>query len=182
MENALKIKRISTRLYIVFIIFLVITPIITAGFWIFYNSLPENLIAMSVKLSGNLSRPEILTLQQRLLGLMVSLIPLVIKMSVIVTILQLLKLYRAGKVFSGAHVICFKKLGRSLIYYTIAGILQLAAMSVVMTMNNPRGQRTLSFGVSSDDITLFVIAAIVLMFSWVMDEGRRLAEDQELTV
>lgn len=116
------------------------------------------------------------------MGLAVSLVPLAIKMTALLTILRLLKLYRSGSVFSGAHVNCFKKLGRSLIYITVAGIVQTPALGLVLTMNNPPGQRVLTLGAGSEDIRLFVVAAIVLMLSWIMDEARILAEDQALTV
>lgn len=155
---------------------------ITIGFWIFYNHLPDSLITMSMKSLGDFSLPEELTLIQRLLGLLISLVPLAIQMVALVTLLRLLRLYRDGSVFSGAHVACFKRLGQSLVAYACVGIVQKTAIVLVMTMNNPPGKRMLTLGISSDDITLFVVGAIVLMISWVMDEGRKLTEEQTLTV
>ncbi len=182
MENRSKIKRISTRLYGVFLAFTILIPLVTVGFWVFYNILPENLISASIKVKTGFPMPHEITLQQKMLGLTVSLVPLALKMSAMLTIMQLLKLYRAGKVFSGAHVACFKKLGRFLVYYTLAGVAESTGIVLVMTMNNPPGKKMLSIGFSSDDLTLLVVAAIVLMISWIMDEGRKLAEENELTV
>ena len=111
-----------------------------------------------------------------------SLLPLAAEVFAIVTIMRLLKLYREGIIFSAAHVLLFKRLGQALICYGITGILHTTGLGLVMTMNNPPGQRMLTLGMGSDDISLFVVAAVVLMLSWVMDEGRKQAEEQALTV
>ena len=182
MENKSKIQRISSRLYVVFFAFAVLMPMLTAGYWIFFNELPENMISASLKMQSSLPIPDELLLSQRMLCLMVSLFPLAIKLAAVFTIMRLLKLYRAGQFFSGSHVQCFKRLGRILIYYTVAGVVESTAIVLVMTMNNPSGQKMLSIGFSSDDLTLLVVAAIVLMISWIMDEGRKMAEENELTV
>ena len=182
MESQSKIKRISSRLYLVFLTLLILVPAFTIGFWLFYNDIPQTLISVSTGLSSDLPVPPILDGTQRMLGFLVSLLPLAAKVFAMVTLMRLLKLYRAGQIFSAAHVRHFKRLGHILVFYGVAGILETSALGLVMTMNNPPGQRMLTFGVSSDDVTLFVIAAIVLMLAWVMDEGRQQAEEQALTV
>ena len=175
-----KIKQISSRLYLTFSVFLILMPVITAGFWIFYNQLPQSLI--SINSPAALQPPETLDALQRTLGFLVSLLPLAGKVFAIVTIIRLLKLYREGVIFSVKHVHHFKRLGQTLIFYGIAGIIESTGLDLIMTMNNPPGHRMLTFGVSSGDVTIFVIAAIVLMLSWVMEEGRKQAEEQSLTI
>lgn len=182
MENTARIQRISGRLYAALFVFTVLLPILTVGYWVFLNHLPESLVAASMKMQAGLPKPSEVTLVQRMLGLAVSLVPLAIKMAAMLTLMRLLKLYRAGIVFSGDHVACFKRLGRILVYYTFAGVAESTGIVLVMTMNNPPGQKMLTIGFSSNEITLLVVAAIVLMISWIMDEGRKLAEEQSLTI
>ncbi len=175
-----KIKRISSNLYFAFFFFLILVPVFTSVYWLFYNELPQTLV--SINLPADLQVPPTLDATQRGLGFLVSLLPLAAKVFAMVTIMRLLKLYQEGKIFSAAHVHHFKRLGQTLIFYGCAGIIESTGLSLVMTMNNPPGQRMLTFGMSSDDITIFVIAAIVLMLSWIMEEGREQAEEQALTV
>ena len=182
MKARSKIEKISSKLYVVFSVFLITVPVITVLFWLFYNEMPENLVAVSTGLPSDFPIPATLDGTQQILGFVVSLLQLSANLLAIVTIMRLLKLYRVGQIFSATHVMYFKRLGYLLIFYDIAGIIQTTALGFVMTMNNPPGQRMLTIGMSSDDITLFVVAAIVLMLSWVMDEGRRQAEEQALTI
>ena len=175
-----KIKRISSTLYFTFFIFLILVPVFTVVYWLFYNELPQTLI--SINLPADIQTPSTLDATQRTMGFLVSLLSLAAKVFAMVTIMRLLKLYQEGQIFSATHVRHFKRLGQTLVFYGVAGIIESTALSLVMTMNNPPGHRMLSFGISSDDITIFVIAAIVLMLSWVMEEGRKQAEEQALTV
>lgn len=180
MENRSKLTIISYRLYLLFKFFLILIPAGTLAFWIFYNQLPQTLI--SVSFGGNIPNPSSLDGFQRFLGFLASALPLAAQVFAILVIMRLLKLYREGSIFSAAHVLLFKRLGQTLVFYGVAGILQATGLSLVMTMNNPPGQRLVSIGAGSDDIALFVVAAVVLMLSWVMDEGRKQAEEQALTV
>ena len=182
MKTRSKLTEISSRLYLVFLMFLVLIPAGTAAFWIFYNVIPQTLVSASTGLPGDFPVPQTLDGFQRFLGFLIFLLPLSAEMFAIVTIMRLLKLYREGIIFSATHVLLFKRLGQALICYGIAGIFQTTGLGLVMTMNNPPGQRMLTLGMWSDDISLFVVAAVVLMLSWVMDEGRKQAEEQALTV
>ena len=182
MKTRSKLTEISSRLYLVFLMFLILIPAGTAAFWIFYNVIPQTLISVSTGLPGDFPIPPTLDGFQRLLGFLISLLPLAAEVFAIVTIMRLLKLYREGIIFSAAHVLLFKRLGQTLICYGIAGIFHTTGLGLVMTMNNPPGQRMLTLGMGSEDVSLFVVAAIVLMLSWVMEEGRKQAEEQALTV
>ena len=182
MKTRSKLTEVSSRLYLVFLIFLILIPAGTAAFWIFYNMIPQNLVSVSTGLPVYFPVPPMLDGFQRFLGFLISLLPLSVEMFAIVTIMRLLKLYREGIVFSAAHVLLFKRLGQALICYGISGIFHTTGLGLVMTMNNPPGQKMLTLGMGSDDISLFVVAAVVLTLSWVMDEGRKQAEEQALTV
>ncbi|MCP4221111.1 MAG: DUF2975 domain-containing protein [bacterium] len=49
-------------------------------------------------------------------------------------------------------------------------------------MQNPPGQRILRIGFGSDDITKLVIGLLIILVSWIMNEGRELQEEQQYTV
>lgn len=55
-------------------------------------------------------------------------------------------------------------------------------LGVALTLHHPPGQRILVVGVGSPDLTILLIGSILAIISWVMDEGRKLQEDQDFAV
>ena len=55
-------------------------------------------------------------------------------------------------------------------------------MSVIFSLHNPPGQRIITLSLSSSDIAIGIIGMIVVLISWIMDAGREIMEEQELTV
>jgi hypothetical protein len=49
-------------------------------------------------------------------------------------------------------------------------------------MGNPPGQRIVSIGFGSSEFMTLVVAGIIFVIAWVMDEGRIITEEQQLTV
>jgi hypothetical protein len=70
-------------------------------------------------------------------------------------------------------------MGWALIVLVVAETLSESLLSIVLTVANPPGQRMLTVGFSSRDFTTLVLGIAVLLISWAMDEGRRIAEEQE---
>jgi hypothetical protein len=77
---------------------------------------------------------------------------------------------------------CYRRLGYILIAEAIANPIHGALLSIALTLHNLPGQRMLSIGLSSRDLTGAIMGGIVLVISWVMDEGRKLEEEQTLTI
>ena len=71
---------------------------------------------------------------------------------------------------------CFSLLPLAALIYGLSN------MRKLFSLGNPPGQRTLSVGFSSPELTTLVVAGIVFVIAWVMDEGRILTEEQQLTV
>ena len=141
MKTQSKLTQISSRLYLVFLIFLILIPAGTAAYWIFYNLIPPTLVSVSTGLPGDFPVPQMLDGIQRLLGFLISLLPLAAEMFAIVTIMRLLKLYREGSIFSAAHVLLFKRLGQALIYYGIAGIFHTTGLGLVIDHEQSSGPK-----------------------------------------
>jgi hypothetical protein len=92
----------------------------------------------------------------------------------IISFYRLLCLYEKGVIFSGANVSEMRKIGSYLVGY---GILALSANIVyVGSFNFPL---VLLEGVASPWI---VAGGAVYIIAWIMDEGRKIQEEQELTV
>lgn len=97
-------------------------------------------------------------------------------------LMQLFRLYEQGKIFQPSNVHCFRQLSRVLIWWFVAGIVHRSLLTVAMTLHNPPGQRQISLDLSSADLTALMLGSILAVIAWVMEEGRRLQEDQDLTV
>ena len=55
-------------------------------------------------------------------------------------------------------------------------------ISAVLSFTNPSGQRMLAARFDLFDFTLLIIGAIVVLIARVMDEGRKLEDDQAYTI
>lgn len=118
----------------------------------------------------------------RLLGFLTGLIPMSATIYGLWKLRNLFHLYEDGLIFTELNVKCFRSMGRTLIVWAGCDILRLALLSIVLTMNNPSGQRMITLGINSGELTGVFVGIVVLIASWVMDEGRKIKEDQALIV
>jgi hypothetical protein len=51
-----------------------------------------------------------------------------------------------------------------------------------MTWQNPPGHRAATLSLSSIDIATLLTAILIILISWIMAEGCRLREEQQLTI
>jgi hypothetical protein len=56
------------------------------------------------------------------------------------------------------------------------------AMGLVLTRYNPPGHRFAAITLDETNIVIVLIALIVILISWIMSEGCKLREEQQLTV
>ena len=180
MDNLFKIKRIGRILYFLLSCLLVIVPLTFLLYWAFINHLPETLITVNRATSPLIPHPLPLSLQA--LGLFSSLFPLAALMYGIANLRKLFAFYKEGVVFSFEQVRLFKNTAKGLLLWVALSIIYESAKSVLFSLSNPPGSRILSVGVSSWEITTLLAGVIIYVIAWVMDEGRILAEENELTI
>lgn len=180
MDNLSKIKIFSKQFYFLLSFLLVAIPLFNIGFWSLINYLPETLI--NINTAGKPVTSTRLTVELQLIGFIVSLLPLAALLYCIINIRKLFSFYSKGVIFSFEHVSLFKKTARALMLWVVLKIVYDSAVSVIFTFGNPRGQRLLKVGLSSGEITTLFVGGIIFIIAWVMDEGRILNEEKELTV
>ena len=176
MEGMERIKRASRRLVWTFNFVLILTPIAVVLFWTQVGQQPSLARYLPVTLDENLPT------WSRMLGLAVSLVPTSILMYATMQLSKLFRLYERGDIFARDNVRQYRSLGWSLIALGIAKFLNHTALSIVLTIHRPAGQRMLSIGINSDDVFLALIGMVVLTISWVMDEARKIEEEQSLII
>ena len=176
-ENLIRIQSVSGKFNALFSFLIICVPVSILLFWLFFNSLPMSFKGdLPVSTSNSLS---FLTLS---LAFLVCMIPGSVTVYALLTLKELFKLYEKAVVFSASNVNCFRRLGYTLIFWVIAKLISKSLLSIVLSFNNPPGERQLVIGFGSTDIATLVIGAIVLVISWVMNEACKLNAEQVYTV
>ena len=103
-------------------------------------------------------------------------------MAVARTLGRLFSLYAQGRVFGRENVACFRRMAVLLFWWVGAGLVYEPLMSLVVTAMNPPGHHLITLGISGLDLTALVTGGVLTVLARVMDLGRTLQEDQELTV
>lgn len=180
-QNLHRIQRVSGRFIWLFRALILLIPLLTLFFWLFFNHLPEGFTEELPGIKAVDSRE--FTLTTRMFGFLVCVFPMSIAIYGLIKLTTLFRLYQKGVVFSVTNADCFRRLGYSLIGWVCAKMfLYWPLMSVVVTFNNAPGERLLMIAIGSPEIGLLLLGAIVVLISWVMREAARLEEEQAFTV
>ncbi len=179
MENVLKIKRISKKFYLLFSFMLFIIPLCYILYWVFINHLPNSLIEINNR-SFPLT-PHKLSSGLQIFGLVASLFPLLAITYGILNIRKIFSFYKEGVIFSFEHVRLFRNIAKALVFWVFSSMLYESAKSVIFSADNPGGM-FLNVGLSSAETAILMVAGIAFVIAWVMDEGRILNEEKELTI
>ncbi len=176
-EDMSRIQRVSGKFRWLFAVLIICTPLFMLLYWLFFNYLPSGLTT-GLPAPVNQSLP-LVTL---MLAFLVSLIPLSVAIYGLFTLKRLFTLYENAIVFSVKNVQCFRHLGYTLISWVFANMVFVTLVSIVITFNNPPGERIViaQFGIS--DIATLIIGAVVVLISWVMKEASKLENEQAYTV
>lgn len=203
-----KIRNISMSFRIIFQILLVVLPLTLIISWTYapeelrfaagvfkLQAIPDNYAGMHTytKPGTHFLPTEIwkddkailhtLTPNEKILGGLVSAVPTLIKMFILYCLISLFKRYEKGDIFSIQHVKYFRNIGIALLaeQLIIQPIYQFV-MGVVLTMNNPPHHRFASITFDQTNIAILFTAILLVLMSWIMSEGNKLREDQQLTI
>jgi len=111
-------------------------------------------------------------------------IPTGLVMGVFVVLFQLFSQYAKGNIFDAINISQIKKIAYLLLARTLIGPFYEVLITVVWTINNPAGEnlRMIRFSSQTINLTGVITALMVLVVAWVMAEGHKLKQEQELTV
>ena len=180
-----KIQKQSRRARIFFQSLFVLTPIAVCYYWLTVETSYDFLTSFGViQLSHNIdSYTQLpLTLTTRILATIASLFLCSIIMYALKVLINLFRSYERNEIFSLDNVMSYQKLGYSLFYWVGASVVYGALMSVILSFNNPPGDRMLAIGFVGVDFLTLVLGFIILIISWVMKEGYFLADENSHTI
>lgn len=180
MDNLLKIRKFSKTFHVLISFLIVALPLYYIIYWTFINRLPENLITVNTPSVPLV--PYALPVRLQLAGFMVCLLPLSALLYGLAHIRKLFSFYKEGVIFSFEHVRFFKKTAKALVVWVFLSMMYESAKSVLFSLGNPPGSRIINVSFGTAEITSLLVGGIVFVIAWVMDEGRALSDENELTV
>lgn len=176
-NNRTRIQRLCRYFQYLFFGWLVAIPIVHVCIWIWFNRLPS---AMPQEISGMIQRP----IAPSILAIagIVSFALSALQMAMVWMLIRLFRLYRNGKFFLAENVSCLWNISKLLLAQAIATPVVKASLSMILSFANPPGQRMLNIGLDFSDISTAITGGIVFVIAYVMEEGRKLQDEQALTI
>lgn len=186
-----RIRRYARAFRALFIAILVATPLVMGAMWLagggihFENQGGEAVFELMADdllndpgLAGTLPLPW----DVRLLAMAAGLLPEGIFMLSMWWLVLLFGRFAAGEIFTADTVRLIRNIGWTMVAMVAAAPVHEALLSLILTMHNPPGQHMLRLTTESADFGRLLTAGIVILVSWIMDEGRKLRETDELTI
>jgi Protein of unknown function (DUF2975) len=124
-------------------------------------------------------RDVVVDAQAQRIGAAVSVLPVAVGLYALWQLWQLFTEYAAGRVFGRIAAQRLRRFAWALLGAALLAPLVRAAMSVVLTLGNPPGQRMLVLGFSWNDYLAVLLAAVLIAIATVMAEAVRVAEENE---
>ncbi|MCK5833598.1 DUF2975 domain-containing protein [bacterium] len=90
---------------------------------------------------------------------------------------ELFRLYEQGKIFYAENIMRIRRIGETLILFAVVKAIASFAITSVLLSEEVKAQPGLII-----NLTALIIGLLIYVVSWIMDEGRALREEQELTI
>jgi len=160
-------------------------PILEAGYWIThgypflapffqFTPLPHyNAIAPTF---ANL------TAAQTFLCFLINLIPVAFSMAALLYLAQIFGAFQRMQLFDALNAVRLKRAGWALVWGQLVEPVHEALLSLALTYNNAPGERLISVGFGSHQLTLLTIGLAVLLLSWILAEAAKMHEEQAATI
>lgn len=180
------IKRVSKLFRLLFQTLFVVSPILLIAGWIIAPDKLELLYGVINKSVIPHAYSNLIlhtfSMSEKSVGFLVSLIPLTIYMLVLYFLNKLFGLYEKGEIFALANVRYFRNIGYTLLIGQMLNPIYEGLMGVILTWNNPPGHRLAMVSLDQTNLGVLLTAFLVILISWIMAEGCKLREDQQLTI
>lgn len=113
------------------------------------------------------------SLVQRSLAAAVALLPALAVMFALFALSRICREYAAGRLFSDTVLGAYRRLGVALVATTCLHWLQPTLLGAALSLTLPPGKRFITVGVSSDDLLMALVTAVVFMLGSVMQVAQR---------
>ncbi len=193
-----KIQRVSLFFRLIFQMIFIALPVLLIMSWVYapnelllfsgiirLDAIPANYSGMHLYTPQGISEKALLhtlSYKEKTLGCLVSAIPMMVKMFILYTLIKLFGLYEKREFFSIHHVRLIRNIGYTLLIDQIIEPIYQFIMGIVLTMNNPPHHRYAAITLDQTNIGILLTALLIILISWIMAEGCKLHEEQQLTI
>lgn len=186
-----RIQSLSKVIRTILIAVLIISPLILGVIWLSGGEImiDNNQSGMTFEFLGDdflmeadLAPTLPLSWDTRIFGLAVSMIPVGVGLLAIWWLICLFGCFSRGEVFTQSTVRYISRTGWTMVASVAAVPVYQLLLSLVLTMHNQPGERMLAMSFDLDELEKLITAAIIILVSWIMEEGRKLRENDDLTV
>ena len=174
------IQRVSQLLQVVLI---VLAVGVLLSYFIGWVILPSHISVKGISLSVlphyvPITHP--ISAQDKVVGFIVSLLPMMATIAVIGYLVLLFGLYAKGVIFDLQNVRIFNRIGRIMVGWCLLGSpIYQVLISLVLTIHNPPGHRMIMIHFAGSDLLLVIGSAMVWVMAWVMQEGVYMADEHK---
>jgi len=180
-----KIQRVSYYFRILFQLIFISMPILQAIGWSYAPGVLNFRLGV-IDMIPEMYRSHIMVnafgLDTKMLGFLVSMVPISINLLVLYFLIKLFKLYEQGEIFSLINVGYLRKIGYALLIGQLINPVYEFVMGAVLTWHNPPGHGIAMITIGTTNLGIVLMALLVILISWIMAEGCKLREEQQLTV
>lgn len=176
-ENRKRIVIYSRILKYFLMIMMFAGPVYMVGHWIFINNFSYSMLQDYAGVSN-----FTVGTNTQIYGAIATVLPASIMFFLLFYGFKLFRLYEQGKILTTKNVDCFRKIGYLLICKGITAFLMRPVYSIIFTMNNIPGKRSVSLSLSSEYISTIVGGLFIVVVAWVMDEAKKINDEIELTI
>lgn len=153
-----------------------VLPLIAVGYWMLADS--STLLGRYAAVPGI----EAISQFQRLAGLVITLLTLAVILFILWALHGLLWEVSIGRLLSRRSAKAIQRLSIGTAVYATVIIATHAAMSGILTLNAGEGQRVVQLTLSSETVILYVVSAILLVLSIVVEHAAEVQEDNAMIV
>ena len=179
------IQKQSRRVRMLLQSLFVLTPIMVCYFWLTVETSYDFISATGIfYLTYDIGYFTMLplTMTTRIVAAFTSLAMSSILMYALMVLIRLFRNYERGEIFSLENAMSYQKLGYSLFYWVLGSVIYGSLMSVILSFNNPPGERIFEISFVGMDFLTLILGIIILIISWVMKEGYILADEHSQTI
>lgn len=123
-----------------------------------------------------------LSLSDKIACFTITMIPTVVMLFIFYNLIKLLSLYEKSEFFSEQNVRHIKNCGYLLFLSQMVNPFCTFALGFILTAYNPPGLRYASMSLTEWNLGLILTSVIIILMSWIMAEGVKLQNEQQLTV
>ncbi|MBL8644598.1 MAG: DUF2975 domain-containing protein [Rhodospirillaceae bacterium] len=173
LERLSAVSRILGWVCLALMIFL---PLWVVAGWLSFDTWGSTM-ASRLGIARDYAVPETLSAEQVMLGITVTMAPVSTMIFGLWNLRKLLAGFGAGRIFTLENTRALKIFAWSVLMVIVVQFLTDGLLSMVLTLNNPPGQRVLALGLSSDQVVAFFFGAVFVLIARVLEEGRKLADE-----